>query len=186
MSEGSLLARLEDEKKTAIHIAQTDRRQHLWAVGPTGSGKSTLLLNLALQDIEAGVGVGVVDPKGDLIRDLLERIPAKQQDRIVLFDPAQRERPLGLNVLDCDREDERELVTDSVVSIFKKTYERFWGPRTDDILRAAILTLLRHPGTTLCEVPILLINREVRPRMTKHLNDASGLRLSLQGNEPFG
>ena len=73
-------------------------------------------------------------------------------------------------------EDERELVTDSVVSIFQKTYERFWGPRTDDILRASILTLLRHPNTTLCDVPLLLLNREVRARLTKHLDDPIGLR----------
>jgi hypothetical protein len=184
-SEGSLLARLEDEKRTDIHIAKADRRQHLWAVGPTGSGKSTLLLNLALQDIEAGVGVGVVDPKGDLISDLLERIPAAHQDRVVLFDPAQRDRPLGLNVLDCDKEHERELVTDSVVSIFRKTYERFWGPRTDDILRAAVLTLLRHPGTTLCDVPILLLDRGVRSRLTKHLDDPVGLRPFWQEYEAF-
>ncbi len=184
-SGGTVLARLEDDKGTPIRIAQSDRRQHLWAVGPTGSGKSTLLLNLALQDIEAGVGVGVVDPKGDLVRDLLERIPPMHQDRVVLFDPAQRERPIGLNVLDCDREDERELVTDSVVSIFRKTYERFWGPRTDDILRAAVLTLLRRPGTTLCEVPILLLNREVRARLTRHLDDPIGLRPFWQEYESF-
>jgi len=183
--EGSLLARLEDETHTPIRILQSDRRQHLWMVGPTGSGKSTLLLNLALQDIEAGIGVGVVDPKGDLVRDLLERIPSAHQDRLVLFDPAQRERPLGLNVLACDKDDERELVTDSVVSIFRKTFERFWGPRTDDILRAALLTLLRHPGATLCEVPILLLNRDVRARLTKNLDDPIGLRPFWQEYEGF-
>jgi hypothetical protein len=182
---GSILARLEDQKQTAVQIAQADRRQHMWLEGPTGSGKSTLLLNLTLQDIKAGIGVGVVDPKGDLIRDLLERIPRAHKDRLVLFDPAQRDRPLGLNVLDCDKEHERELVTDSVVSIFRKTYERFWGPRTDDILRAAVLTLLRHPGTTLCDVPILLLDRGVRSRLTKHLDDPIGLRPFWQEYEAF-
>lgn len=183
--DGSQLARLEDATRTPIHISQSDRRQHLWMVGPTGSGKSTLLLNLALQDIDAGIGVGVIDPKGDLIRDLLERIPSAHQDRLVLFDPAQRDRPLGLNVLDCDKPDERELVTDAVVSIFRKTFERFWGPRTDDILRAAVLTLLRHPGATLCEVPLLLLNRDVRARLTKNLDDPIGLRPFWQEYEGF-
>jgi energy-coupling factor transporter ATP-binding protein EcfA2 len=184
--EGSLLCRLEDDKKTGVQIAQRERRQHLWIMGPTGCGKSTLLLNLALQDIEAGIGVGVVDPKGDLVRDLLERIPKEHQDRLVLFDPAQRERPLGLNVLDCEDPSERELVTDGVVSIFRKNFERFWGPRTDDILRVALLTLLRHPGTTLCEVPLLLLNREVRARLTKQLDDPIGLRPFWQEYEAFG
>ena len=184
--EGSLLCRLEDDQRTPVQIAQRERRQHLWMVGPTGCGKSTLLLNLALQDIEAGIGVGVVDPKGDLIRDLLERIPKEHADRLILFDPAQRERPLGLNVLDCEDESERELVTDGVVSIFRKNFERFWGPRTDDILRASLLTLLRHPGTTLCEVPLLLLNREVRARLTKQLDDPIGLRPFWQEYEAFG
>lgn len=104
---------------------------------------------------------------------------------MVLFDPAQREWPLGLNVLDCADETERELVTDGVVSIFRKTYERFWGPRTDDILRAAVLTLLRHPGATLCDVPVLLMNRDVRARLTKRLDDPIGLRPFWQEYEAF-
>jgi hypothetical protein len=173
---GSVLCRLEDGSRQAVRIAQADRRHHLHVLGPTGSGKSTLLLNLALQDIEAGIGVGVLDPKGDLIRDLLERIPEGHADRLVLLDPGWRERPVGLNVLDCDDPSQRELVCDGVVTIFRKSYERFWGPRTDDILRAALLTLLREPKATLCEVPLLLLNPSVRARLTKNLDDPVGLK----------
>ncbi len=160
----------------AIRIAQADCRHHIHVLGPTGSGKSTLLLNLALSDIQAGAGVGVIDPKGDLIRALLERIPDQHAERIVLIDPTARDQPIGLNVLDCADPDERELVCDGIVAIFKKTYERFWGPRTDDILRAAILTLLREPGATLCEIPVLLINHHVRRKLTKDLLDPVGLK----------
>lgn len=182
---GSVLCRLEDEAGTPVRIAQPDRRQHLHLVGPTGSGKSTLLLNLALQDIEAGLGVGVLDPKGDLIGDLLERIPSRHLERLVVFDAAERERPLGLNVLDCEDEAQRELVTDGVVAVFRKSYERFWGPRTDDLLRASLLTLLREPGVTLCEVPLLLLNQGVRARLTKRLDDPIGLRLFWQEYEAW-
>jgi hypothetical protein len=146
-------------------------------LGPTGSGKSTLLLNLALQDIEAGVGVGVLDPKGDLISDLLERIPGRHRDRVVLIDPSQREQPVGLNVLTCPDPNQREVVCDGIVTIFKKTYERFWGPRTDDVLRAALLTLMRDPEATLCEVPLLLLNRTARAQLTAELDDPAGLKL---------
>src|SRR5438552_3542175 len=89
---GSILCRLEGTTGEPARIAQADRRHHMHVLGPTGSGKSTLLLNLALQDIDAGVGVGVLDPKGDLIRDLLERIPSHHRDRVVLIDPSQREQ----------------------------------------------------------------------------------------------
>jgi len=153
--DGSILCRLEDSSGEPARIAQADRRHHMHVLGPTGSGKSTLLLNLALQDIEAGVGVGVLDPKGDLISDLLERIPSHHRDRVVLIDPSQREQPVGLNVLTCPDPNQREVVCDGIVTIFKKTYERFWGPRTDDVLRAELLTLMRDPKATLCEVPLL-------------------------------
>ncbi|HVC77140.1 MAG TPA: hypothetical protein VND96_11580, partial [Candidatus Micrarchaeaceae archaeon] len=174
--EGSVLCRLDDDRSAAVKISQADRRHHLHAVGPTGAGKSTLLLNLALQDIAAGIGVGIIDPKGDLIRDLLERIPAQHANRVILLDPSTRERPVGLNVLECDDPSQRELVTDGVVTIFRKNFERFWGPRTDDVLRAALLTLLRHPGATLTEVPLLLLNQRVRARLTKNLGDPVGLK----------
>ncbi|MGI0130742.1 MAG: type IV secretory system conjugative DNA transfer family protein, partial [Thermoplasmata archaeon] len=168
----------EDESRTPIGIAQSDCRQHIHVLGPTGSGKSTLLLNLALDDILAGRGVGVIDPKGDLVQALLERIPPSESDRVVLIDPAQRELPVGFNVLACDDSDLHEVVCDHVVTIFKKTYERFWGPRTDDLLRAAILTLLQKPGSTLCEVPLLLLQPEVRQWFIEDLDDPVGL-------EPF-
>jgi hypothetical protein len=169
---------LEDDRQTPVTIAQADARQHIHILGPTGSGKSTLLLNLALDDIRAGRGVGVVDPKGDLVRALLERIPREDADRVVLIDPSYRDRPVGLNVLECPDVDLREVVGDSIVTIFKKTYERFWGPRTDDILRAAVLTLLNRPDTTLCEVPLLLLRPEARKQYLEGLDDPVGL-------EPF-
>jgi hypothetical protein len=168
----------EDGSGTEIGIAQADSRQHMAIHGPTGSGKSTLLLNLALDDIHAGRGVGVVDPKGDLVQAVLERIPTSEWDRVVLIDPAQRERPVGFNVLDCPDPELHEVICDHVVTIFKKTYERFWGPRTDDLLRAAILTLLQRPDTTLCEVPLLLLQPEVRRTFINLLDDPVGL-------EPF-
>lgn len=168
----------DDGRQAPVTIGQADCRQHIHVLGPTGSGKSTLLLNLALDDIRASRGVGVVDPKGDLVQALLERIPAEEAGRVVLIDPSYREQPVGLNVLECPDPDLHEVVADAIVTIFKKTYERFWGPRTDDILRAAVLTLLRHPGSTLCEVPLLLLQPEARRRYTESLRDPVGL-------EPF-
>jgi hypothetical protein len=173
-----VLCSAEDSGQGPVSIAQADCRQHIHVLGPTGAGKSTLLLNLALEDINAGRGVGVIDPKGDLVRDLLERIPEREWDRVILIDPSLREHPVGLNVLACEDPDLHEVVTDQVVTIFKKTYERYWGPRTDDLLRAALLTLLSQPGSTLCEVPLLLLRPEARQRFVGKLDDPVGL-------EPF-
>ena len=177
-SSGKVICLTEDGSATPVAISAADSRQHIHVLGPTGTGKSTLLLNLALDDIRAGRGVAVIDPKGDLVRDLLERIPTEAADRLVLLDPSARERPVGLNLLECPDPDLHEVVCDQVVAIFKKTYDRYWGPRTDDVLRGALLTLLRHPGSTLCEVPLLLLQPAARAKYVQDIVDPIGL-------EPF-
>lgn len=176
--EGKIVCLLEDGRDTPATVSPLDARHHLHVLGPTGAGKSTLLLNLALDDIEAGRGVGVVDPKGDLVSALLKRIPRRHWDRVVLIDPSLRDQPVGLNVLECDDPDLHEVACDQLVTIFRKAYERFWGPRTDDILRAAVLTLLLRPGSSLCEVPLLLLQPEARSVLTAGIVDPIGL-------EPF-
>ena len=173
--DGKVICLLEDGRQTPVRISSADARHHIHVLGPTGAGKSTLLLNLALDDIEAGRGVAVVDPKGDLVSALLERIPRPHWDRVLLIDPSLREQPVGLNVLECDDPDLHEVACDQLVTIFRKTYERFWGPRTDDILRAAVLTLLLRPGSSLCEVPLLLLQPQARRVITAGIDDPVGL-----------
>ena len=135
---------------------------HAVCVGMTGSGKTGLCLSLLEEAAIDNIPAIIIDPKGDLVRDLLERIPRRHWDRVVLIDPSLREWPVGLNLLDCDDPDQHELVCDQLVTIFRKTYERFWGPRTDELLRAAVLTLLRRPDTSLSEVPLLLLQTNAR------------------------
>ena len=173
--EGKVICLLEDGRDTPARLGPVDARHHVHVLGPTGAGKSTLLLNLALDDIEAGRGVGIVDPKGDLVRSLMERIRPEHWDRVVLIDPSLRDRPVGLNVLECDDPDLHEVACDQLITIFRKSYERFWGPRTDDILRAAVLTLLLRPGSSLCEVPLLLLQPEARAAITEGIEDPVGL-----------
>lgn len=173
--DGNVICLLEDGRQTPARISSADARHHIHVLGPTGVGKSTLLLNLAIDDIEAGRGVAVVDPKGDLVSALLERIPRPHWDRVLLVDPSLREQPVGLNVLECDDPELHEVACDQLVTIFRKAYERFWGPRTDDILRAAVLTLLLRPGSSLCEVPLLLLQPEARKIFTSDLRDPIGL-----------
>jgi hypothetical protein len=174
--DGNLVCHLEDERQTQVRISPADALHHMHLIGPTGVGKTTLMMNLALGDIEAGRGIAVIDPKGDLVRDLLERIPHRHWDRVVLIEPSLRDHPVGLNLLECDDPDQHELVCDQLVTIFRKTYERFWGPRTDELLRAAVLTLLRRPDSSLCEVPLLLLENNARKVLIKDLRDPVGLQ----------
>lgn len=143
--------------------------RHLHVMGPTGTGKSTLLANLALQDIAAGRAVVVVDPgaKGDLVRDILDRIPDERIDDIVLLDPSDS-MPAGLNVLSGG---DPALVVDAVVHVFHELWAAHWGPRTADVLHHGLLTLARTPGMTMCELPPLLLNQPFRQRVLQGLGD---------------
>jgi hypothetical protein len=162
-----------------VALASADARYHVELVGPTGKGKSTLLANMALDHVEAGLASIVIDPsKGDLVRDLLRRVRKQHWERVVLLDPAlARERPVGLNVLECSDPEQHELIADQVTFIFRRLFQASWGQRMDDVMRAAVLTLLHQPGATLCDIPQLLLDDGARRRWTAGLDDPLGLEL---------
>jgi len=161
-----------------VALAVPDARYHLHVMGATGSGKSTLLTNLVLSDVEAGRGVVVIDPKGDLISDLCDRLPAGAESRTVLVDP---EDPAAAPVLNVLSGPDPDLAVDNLVGIFRSIFSAFWGPRTDDVLRAACLTLLRHAAatgasTSLADVPRLLADEVFRaPMVATVAEDTVGL-----------
>jgi len=141
-------ARLVLDVRSALH--------HLHVVGPTGTGKSTLLGNLIGQDIAAGRAVVVVEPKGDLVSDVLARVPEKRRDDVVVLDPNDP-APVGLNPL-ATHGRRPELVADGVLAIFKQLYGESVGPRSQDILYACLLTLAQRSDASLVMLPLLLTN----------------------------
>jgi Helicase HerA, central domain len=155
-----------------VGIAVADARQHIHVLGPTGVGKSTLIAQLALSDFRTRRGAVVIDPKGDLVDDLLARIPPGDEDNVDLFNPSDP-APLTLNMLD---NPDRDLGVDQLVSVFRRVFERDWGPRTDDIFRSALLTLTATvPAATLADVPRLLSDAEWRAPLIAQINDPVGL-----------
>jgi hypothetical protein len=158
-----------------VGLSISDSRHHLHILGSTGTGKTTVLLNLALQDIAAGRGVAVLDPKGDLVRALLERMPAERADDVILISPEHGTRTVGLNPLELLPTDDPDLVVENTLTIFKRIYERSWGMRTDDILKAALITLVRRGGMTLAHIPVLLTDPLFRLRTVGELTDPLGL-----------
>ncbi|NED58336.1 hypothetical protein G3I24_46520, partial [Micromonospora aurantiaca] len=99
--------------------------------------------NLILSDAAAGRGALVIDPKGDLVADILDRLPERAVGQTVVFDPADRGRPPCLNVL---AGGDPAFAAESIVTTFRRCFSSSWGPRLDDLLRSACLTLTRVNG----------------------------------------
>jgi hypothetical protein len=174
-SSGKIVARSNfPGVSRALAIEPRDSVRHLHVCGPSGAGKSTLLANLIVQDMAMGFGVVVVDPKGDLVTDVLDRVPEHRRDDVVLFDPTDDERPVGLNILS-NAGDDAELVVEQVVAIFHQLYGAQLGPRSRDVLHSTLLTQSREPGMTLCETPLVLTDPAFRRRLTSRLDDPVGL-----------
>ena len=173
--EGKVLG-LSDHPKAPRPVAITvaDARHHLHVIGETGTGKSTLLANLVLQDAAAGRAAVVIDPKGDLVEAILQRLPAGAEERTCVLDPNDKGSAVGLNVLEGN---DADLAVDHVLGVFKRIYEPWWGPRTDDIMRAACLTLKRIPNATLAEVPLLLTSPEWRRSIRTQVGSVVGLSM---------
>jgi len=167
---GKLLGRADAGDRRAVALGVAEARQHVHVLGATGSGKSTLLTNLVLADVAAGRGAVVCDPKGDLVADILDRLPERAIGRVVLLDPEDASAPPAMNVLDAP---DPYLAVDHLVGIFHRLFEAYWGPRTDDVLRVAALTALRQPGAALADIPRLLTEPGYRTACTRGLTDPS-------------
>jgi hypothetical protein len=165
-----------------LALTPVDRLRHTLVLGPTGSGKSWLLASMILQDIAAGHGVCAIDPKGDLITDVLARIDDNDRDRIVVLDASRRDQPIGFNVLArTGSEEERELTVDGVLQVFKEIWAPFWGPRSDQVMRAGLTTLVHTRGAdgspmTLCELLPLLTQPAFRRYVTAQPSLPASLR----------
>ncbi|MCA9369003.1 ATP-binding protein, partial [Candidatus Woesebacteria bacterium] len=167
------------DRETLFGIKAADRRQHMYIIGKTGTGKSTLMKNMVIKDMEAGHGVGVLDPHGDLIEQILHVIPEERLEDVVYFNPDDIEYPMGINLLELsdglseeDATREKEYIAESIISLFHKIYtEKYSGPRMEYILRNTIHTAFTVPGATLFTVYKLLINTKFRKSVVKNITD---------------
>ncbi len=138
-----------------VYIQRDDRRRHMYVIGKTGVGKSEFLKNMILQDIRNGEGVCFIDPH-DTIDKLLPLIPPERAEDVILFDPSDTERPMGLNMLEADTEEQKHYVVSAIVGLMYKLYDPnktgIIGPRFEHAIRNAMLTVMSEPGNTFVEV----------------------------------
>ncbi|MEK7606639.1 MAG: type IV secretory system conjugative DNA transfer family protein [Patescibacteria group bacterium] len=157
-----------------VRIKQADRRRHVYIVGKSGSGKSVLLANMARQDIENGHGVAVIDPHGDLIEVILEAIPKERIDDVIYFDPSDLDRPVGLNMLEVKRGEQKDFAVQEMISIFYKLFPpEMIGPLFEHNMRNVMLTLMADPEAagTIAEIPRMFSDAEFQKKWVDKLKD---------------
>ncbi|MFA5126488.1 MAG: type IV secretion system DNA-binding domain-containing protein [Patescibacteria group bacterium] len=152
-------------------IKTDDRRRHMYIIGKTGMGKSTLLENMIIQDIQAGKGVCVVDPHGELVEKVIDFIPQNRINDVIYFNPADLEYPIAFNVLESVNIEQRHLVVSGLIGVFKKIWADSWGPRLEYVLHHAISALLEYPGSTLLGIMRMLTDKKFRERVVDKVTD---------------
>jgi hypothetical protein len=146
-----------------IYIERDDRRRHMYIIGKTGTGKTEFLKSMIIQDIMNGEGVAVIDPHGDLVEDILQVIPPKRAEDVILFDPSDYERPMGFNIMEADTEQQKHFAANSLIGLMYKLFDPnktgIVGPRFEHAVRNAMLTVMYEKGSTLIEVMRVLTDQ---------------------------
>lgn len=148
-----------------VRIKRADRTRHCYIIGKSGSGKSVLMTSMAIQDIQNGEGVGVIDPHGELVDDILPHIPPERADDVIIFDPSDISHPMGLNMLEYETEEQRDFAVQEMVSIFYKLFgSEMIGPMFEHYMRNAMLALMEdiNDPATLIEIPRMFTDDKFR------------------------
>jgi len=157
--------------KVKFGIKPDDRRRHFYAVGKTGMGKTAMLENLAIQDIQNGNGLAVVDPHGEFAERMLDFIPSSRVNDVIYFNPADLNFPIAFNVIEKVEPDFRHLIASGILSVFKKIWPDVWSPRMEYILNNTLLALLEYPGSTLLGINRMLAEKDYRNKVVEKITD---------------
>ena len=152
-------------------IKDEDRFSHIYVIGKTGTGKSTLLETMALQDIERGKGVVLVDPHGDLVERVAARMPASRAFDVIYLDASNPHQPFGYNPLRHVREDRIALAASGMLEVFKKMWPEAWGVRMEHILRNILMALLEQPAATLQDILRIIEDKKFRKEVAQSVRN---------------
>jgi len=160
-----------------VRLAEEDRRRHLYMIGQTGTGKSTMMLNLAVQDMKEGKGLCVIDPHGDLVGKILALVPPERAEDVIVFDPGDLSRPLGLNMLEFDptKPQEKTFIVNEMQAIFNQLFlKETMGPMFEKYMRGAMLLLMEdavNEPATIMEIPRVFTDQTFRERKLARINN---------------
>lgn len=160
-----------EERKFGIR--QRDRLLHTYAVGKTGTGKSTMLKTMFMQDVYAGRGCCILDPHGDLAKDILDKIPVQRMGDVINFNASDPALTLKYNPFKRVSYEKRSLVASGIMEVFKKLWADAWGVRLEHILRNCILALLDQPSASVADIPRILLEKDFRSEALRHIENPS-------------
>lgn len=158
-------------QNTKFGIKSRDRTRHMYVIGKSGVGKSTLLENMAIQDIQNGDGIAVLDPHGSFAEKMLDYIPSERIKDVIYFAPFDTEYPISFNVLEDVGADKRHFVASGLMSTFKKIWVDAWSARMEYILNNILLALLEYPNATLLGVNRMLSDKAFREKVVNNCTD---------------
>jgi hypothetical protein len=169
-----LLGRVDFRNDRRIFgIKREDRFLHVYAIGKTGTGKSTLLESMAAQDLAHGNGLALIDPHGDLVERVFERIPPSRQSDVIYLNAADASQPYGYNPLRHVREDRIALAASGMMEVFKKMWPDAWGVRMEHILRNVLMALLEQPDATMHDILRMFSDKTYRLKVARSLRNAT-------------
>ncbi len=162
--------------KKEIRLSENDRRRHTYIIGATGMGKSVLLSNIACQDMMAGRGFAFIDPHGDVVEDILSKVPEDRIDDVIYFDPGDIEHPMGMNMFEWETEDQKDFIVQEGINMLQSLYDPnnqgFFGPRGQHMFRNAALLLMSDPnGATFIDIPRCFIDPEFVKSKLQYVTD---------------
>jgi energy-coupling factor transporter ATP-binding protein EcfA2 len=161
--------------KRPVYISPADRQRHMYIIGKTGVGKSELLKLMALQDINEGRGLCVIDPHGTMIEDIMRLLPPERAEDVIYFNPGDVEFPLGLNLLEANTEDQKHFMVNAVIGLMQKLFDPHQtgiiGPRFEHAVRNAMLTVMSVPGNSFIEVVRVLTDQKYLQTLLPHVQD---------------
>ena len=166
-------------QREPVFITEDDRRRHIYIVGQTGTGKSTLLTHMVADDIRQGKGVALIDPHGDLIEKILGLIPNERAEDVILFDPSDMWKPLGMNMLEYNfsKPEQKTFIVNELLNILHRLFPESgeaMGPMFEQYFKNSLLLLMedaRNEPATLMEIPRIFTDSEFRNRKLARISN---------------
>jgi len=142
-----------------VWIESNMRFRPVYMLGEPGTGKSSLMHRMALKDIKKGKGVIVVDPHGDLVKNIICTMPEERINDVTYF---SIDSPICYNVLQAQTENKDKLIGEFVELLDKIHPNQPLTARMRRWLRKCLKVIVQKPDVTLKDIEKFFMVKEYR------------------------